>query len=151
MNQEKVHRIFFPDSISQENMTSGLGTIFLASKNINNWHDKFYNAIVKSYIKTTIISNKYLTINHSEKYYEWDRTHMLLSQVVCFWFDKPEDVQSMVQFGSYLKTDGIFYGRNPESKNSFDYLDWIFWKEHNLYPAESVEELADMVIHWMKE
>lgn len=75
---------------------------------------------------------------------------MALSTCIVFWFPKNyTNRHDYVDFGRWLTTERIFLGIE-ESKDN-EYLEWLMFHEHQLYPARTVEELAEMTIHWMLE
>lgn len=85
-----------------------------------------------------------------ETIFQWEHMAISVATVILFWYPsgsiKP---QSCSEFGAWHKNERIFYGR--ESNTEYKYFDWLLYKEHKLYPAENIDQLVEMVTHWMRE
>jgi hypothetical protein len=82
--------------------------------------------------------------------YKWQHLGMSVATCILWWF--PADVidaQSYVEFGAWSKAERNFLGREKAEGN--EYLDWLLHKDHLLYPAENMDQLVQMVIHWIRE
>jgi hypothetical protein len=92
-------------------------------------------------------------LGNYEKQTEWEYHHLHRASAVVFWV--PRELETMpafttnVEFGYWVKSLRCFYGRPPGSPKT-RYLDWLYGKEHSgQKPAESMEELIDLVTKWL--
>lgn len=84
------------------------------------------------YDHTVFIPAPFMTLHqsHAENYYhqiDWEDRALRAATVILFWV--PRELQTMpgfttnVEFGMYIKSDKIVYGR-PEGSPKTGYLDW---------------------------
>lgn len=84
------------------------------------------------------------------KMFDWQQSAMAIATSIIFWFPKDvHDDQSFAEFGLWHKSERIFLGR--ELGAQIEYLEWLFYKEQSLYPAESLDQIVEMFLHWVKE
>jgi hypothetical protein len=161
-SNNKVRIIHFPEYYTTDSLQYGLGSIYLSGRHFSDWRKSFIKEIEQLNIPVTLLSptlrNKLnVTKQQSIAMYEWEHTAISLTNAIVFWLPKGNEHaleitgngDTKALFGKYLKTDRTFIGRE-ESKGN-DYIDWLLWKEHQLYPAETIPQLAEMVSHWLRE
>lgn len=85
-----------------------------------------------------------------EPQYDWNSIAMSVSSAILFWIGSDtENVQRYIELGSWIKSEKVFVGIENSKKN--DYLHWLWHKEQHLYPAETIDQLVNMAIHWLRE
>ncbi len=84
----------------------------------------------------------------------WELEHLSRADVICFWI--PRDLKTMpafttnVEFGYHIKTGKIVYGR-PHDAPKNRYLDFLYEKEYNEKPCETLEETLKKCLEMTKE
>jgi hypothetical protein len=145
-------RYFIGSTLSQDDWNYGLGSIYLAGPT-KSWKFDFIKKVEKEIHNAAFLipeteNKKQLS---DDEIFSWKKDAISVASIIVFWFPKNNisDIDSYVEFGYWCKSERVFYGREDNLSNK--YLDWIFNKEQSLYPAETLDQLADMVIHWLRE
>ncbi len=83
----------------------------------------------------------------------WEQKHLNLCDAIVAWV--PRDLKDMpafttnVEFGRYVSTRKLFYGRPPMTPLT-TYLDWLYDSESGLHLSHSIKELAETVCTALK-
>ena len=157
MNYKKL---YLGQEIEQEDWSFGLGSMYLAGPRNpkgKSWRLEFIEKVenigtpVSFFIPETKSQLKGgFNKSYLDDVYDWQHMAISLASIIVFWYPVGViDTQSYVEFGAWSKSERIFVGRENNHHNQ--YIDWLLHKEQKLFPAESMDELVDMVIHWLKE
>ena len=85
---------------------------------------------------------------------EWEREALLNASTIVFWV--PRELRDMpafttnVEFGYYIHTGKILYGR-PDNSEKNKYLDWLYEIDTNMKPINNLEELLKESINKANE
>ena len=157
MNCKKV---YLGQEVESDDWNYGLGSVYLAgprnSKGIS-WRLNLISKLQNSgtpmtiFIPETKNQLKYGYNNASkDSIFEWQRSTMAIASSIIFWFPKGfQDDQSFAEFRHWHKSETIFLGR--EIGANTEYLEWLFHKEQHLYPADTLDQISEMFLHWIKE
>lgn len=156
----KVKKVYLGQELIQKDWNYGIGSVYLAGPRNPNGESWRINLIKKleaqgSPISILIPETKNQLKNgshqlHPMKVYEWQHLAMSVASCILFWYPSGVvDVQSYVEFGAWHKSERIFLGR--ENRNDNQYLDWLLHREQKLYPADDMDQLVQMAIHWIRE
>lgn len=81
---------------------------------------------------------------------EWEHAYLEMADVILFWI--PRDVNSgilgltsNVEFGMYLNSGKIVYGR-PDDADNIRYLDYWYIKQYNTSPCNSLNNLIFSIL-----
>jgi hypothetical protein len=80
---------------------------------------------------------------------EWEHKFLNLADIIAVWV--PRELKTMpafttnVEFGYFIKSGKIIYGR-PENAPKTKYLDWLYEKETDKKPLNSMESLVDICV-----
>jgi hypothetical protein len=167
----KCKKIYLGQKITQDDWDYGIGSIYLAGPRPpqgKSWRLDAIKKIEDTKSPTCILipeTKDQLKNGHNKqqltKQFEWQRLAMSVASSILFWYPaKIADphwqhndhrtyiTQSYAEFGAWHKVERVFLGReNPGS----EYLDWLLLTEQKLYPAENLDQLVEMVIHWLRE
>jgi 8-oxo-dGTP pyrophosphatase MutT (NUDIX family) len=83
----------------------------------------------------------------------WEQKHLNLCDAIVAWV--PRDLKDMpafttnVEFGRYVSTRKLFYGRPPMTPLT-TYLDWLYDAECGFHLSHTIEELAETVCAALK-
>lgn len=157
MNSRKL---YLGQDIVSEDWNYGLGSVYLAgprNSKDNSWRLDIISKLENSGTPMTIFipetKNQLkggLSKISKDKIFDWQQSAMAISTSILFWFPKDAyDDQSFAEFGHWHKSERIFLGREPGAQ--IEYLEWLFYKEQSLYPAESLDQIVEMFLHWVKE
>lgn len=157
MNCKKV---YLGQEIENEEWNYGLGSVYLAGPRFPNgksWRLDVISKLENSGTPMAIFipETKSQLKNGFNKapqdtIYSWQRMAMSMASAIIFWIPKDViDNQSLVEFGLWHKSERIFLGR--ENPKQTEYLDWVLYKEQMLYPADNIDQLTEMLLHWMRE
>jgi hypothetical protein len=87
-------------------------------------------------------------INYIEQV-EWEYAHLENCGLVVFWVPRKLDTMpaftTNVEFGSYVRSGRILYGR-PKRAEKCEYLDWLYTKVTTRIPHENLLELLKEAI-----
>lgn len=156
----KCRKIYIGQDLSQDDWNYGLGSVYLAGPRKpkgKSWRldiiKKFEDTKIPMCLFVPETNNQLkggFSKAHQFDRFKWQNFAMSVASVLVFWFPADcHDQQSYVEFGAWHKTERVFLGR--EDGNVNQYLDWLLYKEHKLYPASDMDQLVEMVAHWMKE
>lgn len=160
----KVKKVYLGQELNQEDWDYGIGSMYLAGPRNpkgHSWRLDLINKLEeqKSPISILVPETK-AQLNggesklHSMKIYEWQHLAMSVASCILFWYPAGVvDAQSYVEFGAWHKSERIFLGREKVGQmiGPNQYLDWLLHKEQKLYPAEDMDQLVQMAIHWIRE
>lgn len=153
-------KIYFGQELDPDIWNYGCGSIFLAgprNKKGKSWRQAFIKKVEDSKMPVALLIpethnqlkggfNKVKT----EDQFKWQHLAMSVASAIAFWYPAGvSSAQSYVEFGMWHKYERIFLGREKESDTK--YLEWLLHKEQLLYPAEDMDQLVEMVLHWIKE
>ena len=152
---------FAGDIITPEDCSFGLGSIYLAGPGYD-WRDKLIDKIncdcsIFNHWPAINTGKKLINLNNKTtckipytQTWQWEAMAMSMASVIVFWFPKNEiDEKSLVDFGIWSNSERVFLG--IENKSEGSYPAHLLYQNHRLYPAETLDQLAEMVTHWMKE
>jgi hypothetical protein len=84
---------------------------------------------------------------------EWEDFYMSNSDVILFWI--PRDISngilgltSNVEFGKYLDSGKIFYGR-PNNADNVRYLDYWYTKRYETNPHNNLQDLIEECLEFL--
>jgi hypothetical protein len=134
----------------EELNTSGFGSIYLAgpkSTENNSWRDDFIKKIKNTGLQITFLIPESTNNLSQDESYAWQKSAISAASAVVFWFPNGIiDIQSLVEFGIWCKSERVFLGGNgPEIK----FLDWMFHTEQKINAANTIEQLTERVVHWL--
>jgi len=153
-------KIYLGQKIESKDWNYGLGSVYLAGpRNLSakSWRLDLISKIEKSGSPVSIfipetqkqLSDGICDIPQNEMY-EWQNFAISAASAIIFWYPKGAfSVQSFVEFGIWHKAERIFLGREDQSQ--IEYLEWLLYKEQLLYPAENLDQITEMFLHWIKE
>ena len=156
-----LNKIYVDQSSTFEDITHGIGSIFLAGptprcKQVKSWRPAFCRELEKLKSSCSVFIPEKKNggwLGNQKQQCEWEYYHLNNASAVVFWI--PRDLDSLpgfttnVEFGYWVKSDRCFYGR-PNNAEKIEYLDWLYSKEHHgQKPSESMEELCQLVINWL--
>lgn len=153
----QTKKIYIGQELTQQDWDFGLGSVYLSGpRNVSkeSWRVEVINKLensgsnlcllipeTKSQLKTGICSGSN---------FEWQKVAMSVASCILFWYPSGvQDAQGYAEFGAWHKSERVFMGRENAKGN--EYLDWIWHQEQKLYPAESIDQLIEMVLHWIRE
>ena len=156
----RCKKIYIGQEIEQEDWIYGSGSVYLAGPRNpkgKSWRLDFIKKLEDSgsAICVFVPESKNQLIGGFNKMpdvekYKWQHLAISLASAIVFWYPAGiADSQSYVEFGSWHKVERIFLGR--EDPQSTQYLDWLLHHEQKLFPADNLDDLAEMVIHWLRE
>jgi hypothetical protein len=144
--------------ITAEDCSFGLGSIYLAGPG-QNWKDEFIKKIdcdctILNDSSYPRIPSQYQTNNIKflpyTQIYQWESMAMSMASLIVFWFPENEVCEkSLVDFGIWANSERVFLG--IENKKGDSYLAHLLYQNHRLYPAETLDQLVEMVTHWLNE
>lgn len=157
MNCKKV---YLGQEIENEEWSYGLGSVYLAGPRNpkgKSWRLDVISKLEESGTPMAIFIPETKSqlrggFNKSPSHviYDWQRFAMSMASAIIFWYPKDAyDAQSLVEFGLWHKSERIFLGREDPKKN--EYLDWVLYKEQMLYPADTIDQVIEMYLHWVRE
>lgn len=135
----------------EELNTSGFGSIYLAgplNTNGKSWRNDFIKKIEKSGLQVTFLipENKEKTLS-KEEMFAWQKSAISSASVIVFWFPNGEtNIQSLVEFGAWYKSERVFLGGNGPD---VEYLDWAIHSEQKINASNTLDQLAERVVHWL--
>lgn len=154
----KCKKIYLGQKITQDDWDYGIGSIYLAGSRHptgKSWRLEAIKKIEDTNSPICLLipeTKEQLKTGYNKfqlaKEFEWQRMAMSLASAIMFWY--PDGVcspQSYVEFGAWHKVERIFLGR----EHGHEYLNWLLLTEQKLYPAENLDQLVEMVIHWLRE
>jgi hypothetical protein len=148
-------KIYLGQDFSVENCTNGLGSIYLAGPYPKTWISPLVKKLDKSLQNVTIFipdypANTKYTISRKETF-QWQETALSMVSIISFWFPSGNitDATPYIDFGRLLNTERVFLG--IEDKKHNQYLEYLFYKTHQLYPSDSMDNHVEMIAHWFKE
>ena len=154
----KSKKIYLGQELKSEDLEFGLGSIYLAGpRNVGkSWRLELIDKFEKTQSPLTLLIPETKSqledgINkmEDEEAFQWQYSAIAIASVICFWYPKDLcDKQSYAEFGIWNKSERTFVGKEDPSK---DYIDWIIYKEHKLYPAEDMNQLVEMITRWIRE
>jgi len=154
----KCKKIYLGQKITQDDWDYGIGSIYIAGPRHpkgKSWRLDAIKKIENTKSPTCILipetKDQLITGNCNRsliKQFEWQRLAMSVASAIIFWYpDGLCNSQSYAEFGAWHKVERIFLGRERPD----EYLDWLLLTEQKLYPAENLDQLVEMVIHWLRE
>lgn len=156
MNSKKI---YLGQDVDSNDWNYGLGSVYLAGPRNSygkSWRLDLISKIEESEIPLTILipetknQLKSNNINKIDNEFNWKTSSMAVATSILFWYPKDfNDYQSFIDFGIWHKSERIFLGREPGSPT--EYLEWLFYKEQLLYPADDLDQIVEMFTHWIKE
>lgn len=147
---------------SDKEVIKGKKSIFLAgptprSENVKSWRIEACQTLEALGYDGVVYVPEYSTWTPKRNYddqAEWEREALTAASVILFWI--PRDLTTMpafttnVEFGYWIHTGKVIYGRPDESsKNS--YLDWLYKKDTNRNPINSLTVLLDEAMRLSSE
>jgi hypothetical protein len=132
--------------ITAEDCSFGLGSIYLVGTE-QKWKDEFIKKIGCNCSIFNTCNTK--PIPYTQRY-QWESMAMSMAGLIVFWF--PENnvcEKDLIDFGIWSNSERVFLGIENKKENS--YQTHLFYQNHRLYPAETLDQLAEMVTHWLKE
>jgi len=156
----RCKKVYLGEEIDEQVWKYGLGSIYLAgpkNEKGKSWRSQMIKKIESEGVPVTIFIPETRTQLKGSKIkmdktlqFSWKHTAISLASTIVFWYPSGNlDHQSYVEFGVWSRAERIFYGREDEAQN--EYLDWLLYKQQLLYPAETMDQVVEMVIHWLKE
>jgi hypothetical protein len=159
---EIVRPVYVPTYATQDDLTFGMGSLFLAGptprcKQVKSWRPDFIKTLKKRKVQCSVFIpelKKGGWLGNYEQQTDWEYCHLHDASAVVFWV--PRNINSLpgfttnVEFGYWVKSGRCFYGR-PDGAEKTRYLDWLYDKEGHGRPASSMEELAETVTKWLLE
>jgi hypothetical protein len=153
-------KIYLGQEIVSDNWNYGFGSVYLCgSRNPKrkSWRLDLISKLEDSGTPMTIFipeTKNQLNGGYNKEsknsVFDWQRSAMAMSTAIIFWYPKDvHDNQSCAEFGLWHKSERIFLGREPGAQT--EYLEWLFYKEQLLYPADTLDQVAEMFLHWIKE
>jgi hypothetical protein len=151
-------KLYLGQEIVSDDLHYGLGSVYLAGpKNPKgkSWRLDIISKLESSETPITIFIPETKNQLKSDKFtkeisFNWQRSAMAIATSIIFWFPKGVyDDQSFAEFGLWHKSERIFLGREPGAQT--EYLEWLFYKEQLLYPADNLDQVTEMFLHWIKE
>ena len=142
---------------SDQPVMTGKTSIFLAGptprdKNVPSWRPDAIKFLEDRHFKGVVYVPEYSTGEPMSDYIaqvEWERKALLNASVIVFWIPRkiPEmmALTTNVEFGYYLHTRKIIYGR-PEDSEKNKYLDWLYEEDTKLKPFESLYETLNTAL-----
>lgn len=156
----KCKKVYIGQDLTPKEWSYGLGSVYLAGPRNNS--DKSWRLELMKKLEDTgtpmcflIPESKHqlnggLNKTPLPEMYKWQHLGISVATCILWWFPADTiDVQSYVEFGAWHKVERIFIGREKAEGN--EYLDWLLHKEQLLYPAESMDQLVEMTVHWLRE
>lgn len=139
---------------SNQEVIKGKKSIFLAgptprNNNIESWRKKACEYIEKEDFDGVVYVPEYSSWRPLEDYtcqVMWEREALSNASVIAFWV--PRELPDMpafttnVEFGYWIHTGKILYGRPKESKKN-KYLDWLYELDTNKKPYVELEDLLN--------
>lgn len=137
---------------SDQKVLKGQKSIFLAgptprSNEIKSWRPEACIFLEDNGFDGIVYVPEYSSWRPLENYLtqvEWERDALSNASVIVFWI--PRELPDMpgfttnVEFGYWIHTGKIIYGRPNESKKN-EYLDWLYEIDTNKKPIDNIEEL----------
>ena len=110
--------------------TGFTGSIISPQPELNQWSD--YNSVV-----------------------EWEDEYLKIADLIVFWIPRSMKNQiygltSNVEFGMYLNSGKILYGRPPDSEHNC-YLDYWYKRVYNLKPVDNLEDLVQESLNFLSQ
>jgi len=152
-------KIYIGQELTQEDWDYGMGSVYLAGPRNpkgKSWRVDIIDKIEKATSGVCILIPETedqlkggLSNILPNDQFAWQHLAMSVASTILFWF--PHGVfnaQSCVEFGAWHKSEKVFLGHEPYGA---EYMDWLLNKEQSLYPAESMDQLVSMAIHWIIE
>lgn len=142
---------------SNQEVLKGQKSIFLAGptprdENTKSWRPEACELLEKLGFDGVVYEPEYSTWKPKASYVdqaEWEREALSNASVIMFWI--PRSIPDMpafttnVEFGYWLHTGKVIYGRPDESKKN-KYLDWLYKKDTNQEPYTNLEDLLRAAI-----
>lgn len=142
---------------SDQEIIKGKKSIFLAGptprkEDIVSWRKEAIKILEENNFDGIVYVPEYSSMKPRSGYEDqvmWEREGLMNSSVIVFWI--PRSLPDMpvfttnVEFGYYIHTGKILYGRPDESiKNR--YLDWLYELDYKKKPYNNLEELLKEAI-----
>lgn len=139
---------YYEDKIIEKNRKS----IFIAgptprNQDVKSWRKEAIEILQKLKFDGDVFVPEFKTGIFRELEYkeviEWETEHRDRADLILFWV--PRDMKIMpalttnIEFGLDLKSGKVVYGRPADSENN-RYLDYIYEKEYEILPYETLEE-----------
>jgi len=134
----------------------GLGSIYLAGpiNNPNNsWRLEFIKKISGLGLNVTFLIPDSKDVprlpkdDNQKDHFAWQKSAISAATAVVFWFPAGDlDPQSFVEFGAWCKSERIFLGGDG---HEIEYLDWLLHTEQKINAANTLDQLAERVVHWI--
>lgn len=154
-------KIYLGQELTQEDWDYGMGSIYLGGP--RNYKGKSWRLDLIDKIESSV-SNVCILIPETQnqlkggankmppqEQFAWQQLAMSVASAILFWFPNGLfNIQSCVEFGAWHKSERVFLGHDG-TFYGLEYMDWLLNKEQRLYPAESMDQLVSMAIHWIIE
>lgn len=146
---------------SGEKIENCAKSIFLAGpvprdKSVKSWRDEALQYLEKHHFSGIIFNPECRVFDNIEgnyDYMEWDKKAIESCTAILMWI--PRNMKDMpaltsnIEFGLYLHSGKLFYGRPDESPFN-TYLDWLYKRELKKRPINDLEQLIVKVIEFLK-
>lgn len=136
-------------------------SIFLAgptprSTDVKSWRPEFIERLDSMNFDCTVLVPETASgwwLENYDQQCQWEYDHLHKADLIAFWV--PRDLDTMpgfttnIEFGYWVTDPKTIYGR-PNSAPKTRYLDWLYKKEHNVLPCESMDVLVHDLVSAMK-
>ena len=147
---------------SDQKIIKGDKSIFLAgptprSEEVISWRKEAIEILKKNGYDGIVYVPEYSTNKPREGYEDqvlWERDGLMSSSLIIFWI--PRSIPKMmglttnVEFGYYLHTNKVLYGR-PDNSEKNTYLDWLYKYDYHKEPFNNLEKLLSEAINILKK
>jgi hypothetical protein len=136
---------------------AGLGSIYLAGPRDvidgESWRFDLIRKIEKLGVNVTFLIPELPNKSRTEDIlphdrFNWQRNAISAATAIAFWFPKvmiPDPI-SIAEFGAWHKSERVFFGTEDPK---MEYLDFIFHLEQKMHAANTLDQLADNIVHWI--
>jgi len=145
---------------NQSKFSGGGPSIFLVgptprSANVASWRPEAIKILADLNFKGTVLVPEWENFSTKTSYedqVDWERAGLENADIIACWV--PRNMETMpalttnVEFGFWLARapHKIRYGR-PDDSVKNRYLDWLYFKETNRYPHNSLKSLLELSLH----
>jgi len=147
-------RIVYPSERIPKNKKSIFLAGTISSDRKNDWRQLVISKLEKAGYNGIVLNPDYTDIAEDQRNtYEdqilWEINAIKTSTATMFWIDRDlktrPGLTTNVEFGYWLNTDKIFYGRPDTSEKCF-YLDYIYKLQGFSNPANNLDDLVNITL-----
>jgi hypothetical protein len=144
----KSKKIYLGQEFNSEDWSHGLGSICLFGAK-GPWISEMADKIIshKTPLCIFLPYNSTKKNIHPDVENKWIRDALMVSTCRIMWYPESEtDVRTYIESGFWIRSESTFIG-GPSTP---DYLKSMYYREQRMYCPTSIDEMAEMVVYWIR-